>query len=66
MFLFSLQTTTIICTLLLGLCFVANIPMSFVKANEKSYDIEFLTKNNNHEIFKLNDVYDTYTLKKIY
>lgn len=64
MFLFSLQTTTIICTLLLSLCFVANIPMSFVKANEKSYSIRVLTQNNNHEDFKLNDVYDTYTLKK--
>ncbi|WFQ91093.1 ABC transporter permease [Mycoplasma feriruminatoris] len=64
MFLFSLQTTTIICTLLVSLCFVANIPMSFVKANEKSYNIEFLTKDKNLEIFKLNDVYDTYTLNK--
>ncbi|WP_434337517.1 hypothetical protein [Mycoplasma capricolum] len=38
--------------------------MSFVKANEKSYSIRVSTKDNNHEDFKLNDVYDTYTLKK--
>ncbi|QVK09023.1 ABC transporter permease [Mycoplasma mycoides] len=62
MFLFSLQTTTIICTLLVSLCFVANIPLSFVKANEKSYNIQFLDKNNKVEIFKLTDIYDTFTL----
>ncbi|QVJ96646.1 ABC transporter permease [Mycoplasma mycoides subsp. capri] len=64
MFLFSLQTTTIICTLLVSLCFVANIPLSFVKANEKSYNIQFLDKNNKVEIFKLTDIYDTFTLNE--
>ncbi|WP_258176922.1 hypothetical protein [Mycoplasma leachii] len=38
--------------------------MSFVRANEKSYSIKVLTQNNNYEDFKLNDVYDTYTLNK--
>lgn len=64
MFLFSLQTTTIICTLLVSLCFVANIPLSFVKANEKSYNIQFLDKNNKVEIFKLTDIYDAFTLNE--
>ncbi|QVK07180.1 ABC transporter permease [Mycoplasma mycoides] len=64
MFLFSLQTTTIICTLLVSLCFVANIPLSFVKANERSYNIQFLDKNNKVEIFKLTDIYDTFTLNE--
>ncbi|PPE06325.1 ABC transporter permease [Mesoplasma corruscae] len=57
-FIFSLQTTTIICTLLLALSFIANIPMSFTKANEKSYNIQF----ENSQLFKLNDIYDAYTL----
>ncbi len=57
-FVFSLQTTTIICTLLLAVSFVANIPMSFVKANEKSYNIQF----ENNQLFKLNDIYDAYNL----
>ncbi|WP_233417367.1 ABC transporter permease [Williamsoniiplasma somnilux] len=57
-FMFTLQTTTIICTLLLALSFIANIPMSFIKANEKSYNIQF----ENGQIFKLNDIYDAYTL----
>ncbi|AVN65187.1 ABC transporter permease [Mesoplasma florum] len=57
-FIFTLQTTTIICTLLLALSFIANIPMSFVKANEKSYYVQFTSG----DIFQLNDVYDAYSL----
>lgn len=59
-FSFSLQTTTIICTLLLAISFIANIPMSFVKANEKSYNIQF----QNKQLFKLNDIYDAYNLNE--
>ncbi|AVN59764.1 ABC transporter permease, partial [Mesoplasma florum] len=57
-FIFTLQTTTIICTLLLALSFIANIPMSFVKANEKSYYVQFTSG----DIFQLNDIYDAYSL----
>ncbi|AVN60466.1 ABC transporter permease [Mesoplasma entomophilum] len=57
-FIFTLQTTTIICTLLLALSFIANIPMSFIKANEKSYYVQF----TNGDIFQLNDIYDAYSL----
>ncbi|ASZ09061.1 ABC transporter permease [Mesoplasma chauliocola] len=57
-FMFTLQTTTIICTLLLALSFIANIPMSFIKANEKSYNVQF----TNGDIFQLNDIYDAYSL----
>ncbi|WP_245576614.1 ABC transporter permease [Mesoplasma seiffertii] len=59
-FSFSLQTTTIICTLLLAISFIANIPMSFAKANEKSYNIQL----QNKQLFKLNDIYDAYNLNK--
>ncbi|ATI73416.1 ABC transporter permease [Mesoplasma florum] len=57
-FVFTLQTTTIICTLLLALSFIANIPMSFIKANEKSYYVQF----TDGSIFQLNDIYDAYSL----
>ncbi|AGR41178.1 hypothetical protein [Spiroplasma taiwanense] len=62
-FIFSLQTTTVICTLLLSLTFIANLPMSFQQTNEKNMTIN-LQKNNGEIQVKLWKLYDSFYLQK--
>ncbi|WP_339030440.1 ABC transporter permease [Spiroplasma endosymbiont of Cantharis nigra] len=55
-FIFSLQTTTIICTLILSLTFIANLPTNFQKTNEKSMTIKF----NNNQLLTVPDLYEAF------
>ncbi|AGR41069.1 ABC transporter permease [Spiroplasma taiwanense] len=62
-FVFSLQTTTVICTLLLSLNFLANLPTSFQTANEKDMTI-YIEKNSTPIAIKLTDIQDAFSLQK--
>ncbi len=55
-FLFSLQTTTIICTLILSITFIANLPTSFQKTNEKTMTV----KLNNNQLVTIPDLYEAF------
>ncbi|AHI52994.1 ABC transporter permease [Spiroplasma culicicola] len=59
-FIFSLQSTTIICTLLLSCTFIANLPVSFQKTNEKNMTVKF--KNN--QLLTVTDLYETFDFQK--
>ncbi len=58
----NIQFTTIICTLLISITFLSNIPRQFIEARESQGTIKF--NYNNGQIYKVNDLYDSFDLQK--
>ncbi|AUB31471.1 ABC transporter permease [Spiroplasma floricola] len=59
-FIFSLQTTTIICTLILSFVFISNLPVNFQKSNEKNMTIKF----SNNQLLTISDLYEVFDFQK--
>ncbi|WP_157806954.1 hypothetical protein [Spiroplasma floricola] len=59
----SLQVTTIICTLLISLTFLSNIPRLFVTAKEEQATLSFSSRGTS-QIIKVTDLYESFDLQK--
>ncbi|WP_144416872.1 hypothetical protein [Spiroplasma cantharicola] len=58
----NIQFTTIICTLLISITFLSNIPRQFIESKESQGTIKF--NYNNGQIYKISDLYDSFDLQK--
>ncbi|AUB31706.1 hypothetical protein [Spiroplasma floricola] len=57
----SLQVTTIICTLLISITFLSNIPRQFITTKEEQSTIKF--NYNGGQLYKIPDLYDSFDLQ---
>lgn len=62
MLLSSIQVTTILCTLIISITFLSNLPYKFLKTKEKSITLKFNDANN--QLIKVPDLYDSFDLQK--
>ncbi|AGR41156.1 hypothetical protein [Spiroplasma taiwanense] len=62
-FTFSLQSTTIICTLLLAFSFIANLPTTFNEQKEERLRLG-VNYNGENPLYYVPDIYETFDLQK--